>query len=287
MAIRGVSLTITYTAWNTSTNAPQTGDVSNHTIKVCKDGVEATATNSPSEVDSTNFKGEYKLVLTSTEMTCDFITIGGVSSTANVVIVPVKIATEHGVLPTVQQGNAGAVLTSGTGTAQLNVSSGKAPATLAATDVTGNVAADLQTIKTQIVTCAAGVTVLPNVGTSTHALVVDASGFVTVATNNDKTGYSLSVAPPTAAAIATAVWTDTTSSDFTTSGSPGSILVGANGIETGVSLKQAVQRIGATTAGILSGSETNTEVFLGLDGVSTRVTITTDTSGNRTAIVYA
>lgn len=44
--------------------------------------------------------------------------------------------------------------------------SSKAPATLAAGDVSGNVPTDLQTIKTQTVTCAAGVTVLASVGTA-------------------------------------------------------------------------------------------------------------------------
>lgn len=48
---------------------------------------------------------------------------------------------------------------------------------------------------------------------------------VTVTTNNDKTGYSLTVTPPTAAEVATAVWTDTTAGDFTTTSSPGKILV--------------------------------------------------------------
>ncbi len=48
---------------------------------------------------------------------------------------------------------------------------------------------------------------------------------VTVTTNNDKTGYTLVVTPPTAADIATAVWTDTTGSDFATTSSPGKILV--------------------------------------------------------------
>lgn len=48
---------------------------------------------------------------------------------------------------------------------------------------------------------------------------------VTVTTNNDKTGYSLTVAPPTAAQIATTVWQDTTaSSDFSTAGSIGLLL---------------------------------------------------------------
>lgn len=72
------------------------------------------------------------------------------------------------------------------------------PTNFAALAITagGIVQADLQTIKTQAVTCAGAVTILANVGTATHALVVDASGFVTVATNNDKTGYSLTQAFP-------------------------------------------------------------------------------------------
>ncbi len=53
------------------------------------------------------------------------------------------------------------------------------------------VQADLQTIKTQTVTCPGGVAVGAFVGNATHALVVDNSGFVTVITNNDKAGYSL------------------------------------------------------------------------------------------------
>lgn len=56
----------------------------------------------------------------------------------------------------------------------------KPAVTLAAADVSGNLPADIQTVKTQAVTCAAGVTVLPNVGTSTAAPVVDASGRVQV-----------------------------------------------------------------------------------------------------------
>lgn len=48
-------------------------------------------------------------------------------------------------------------------------SAGKVPATLAAGDVTGNLAADLQTIKTQAVTATAGVTFPAAVGTSTYA----------------------------------------------------------------------------------------------------------------------
>jgi hypothetical protein len=53
-------------------------------------------------------------------------------------------------------------------------------------------------------------------------------------TNNDKTGYSLAVAPPTSAAIATAVWTDTTAGDFTVASSIGKSVL--NGVTLGTGL---------------------------------------------------
>jgi hypothetical protein len=57
---------------------------------------------------------------------------------------------------------------------------------------------------------------------------------LTIGTNNDKTGYSLSVTPPTASAIATAVWTDTTAGDFTTALSIGKSIM--NGVSLGTGL---------------------------------------------------
>lgn len=55
-----------------------------------------------------------------------------------------------------------------------------------------------------------GLTALPNIaiGTTGQLATGNASGQTTVATNGDKTGYSLATAPPTAAAIATAVAAD-------------------------------------------------------------------------------
>jgi hypothetical protein len=107
-----------------------------------------------------------------------------------------------GGLPTADASN-GVKLSVGTGTGQVSVASGKVPATLASTDVTGNVAADVQTIKTQTVTCAAGVTVNVNVGTtqpvnftgtSTSALVksdtVDIAG-AAVGTSTAQIGVNL------------------------------------------------------------------------------------------------
>lgn len=49
-----------------------------------------------------------------------------------------------------------------------------------------------------------------------------------VSSNSDKTGYSLAVSPPTASAIATAVWQDATAGDFTVASSIGKALYVAN-----------------------------------------------------------
>ena len=54
MALKDQALTVCYVAWNTSTNAGQTGDSANHTLKLVQDGTEGSPTNSPSQVDSTN-----------------------------------------------------------------------------------------------------------------------------------------------------------------------------------------------------------------------------------------
>lgn len=204
MALKNQALTICYVAWNTSSNAGQTGDASNHTLKIVQDGSEANPTNSPSEVDATNLPGVYKLALTSGDMNYNCVVLGGKSSTSNVSIIPLVIVTERGVLPTVAPATSGGFPTVGTSTGQINpdgsgnvtvggYKSGQDPATLVW-------AASTRTLS--------------------------AFGFsVTVGTNSDKTGYSLTTAPPTAAAIATAVWTDTTAGDFTTTSSPGKILV--------------------------------------------------------------
>lgn len=61
----------------------------------------------------------------------------------------------------------------------------------------------------------------------------------------------------------------------------------ADEVESGVSLKKAIQRIGAVVAGEISGAGTGTEVFLGLDGLTTRVTVVADVDGNRTTVTYS
>ncbi len=51
--------------------------------------------------------------------------------------------------------------------------------------------------------------------TNFSSLAISGAGAVTVGTNNDKTGYSLTTAPPTASAIATQVWSETLPGSYT------------------------------------------------------------------------
>ena len=102
MASRAQALTITYTAWDISTNGPKTGDSANHTLRWIKDGASAAPANTPTQVDATNAPGEYNLTLTDAECTAWFGKLAGKSSTANVVILPVAVNFEN--LPTANPG---------------------------------------------------------------------------------------------------------------------------------------------------------------------------------------
>jgi uncharacterized delta-60 repeat protein len=86
MLPRGESATLTYTAWNTSTNAPQASDAANHTIKFVRDGVSATPAASPANVSGAT--GQCSIAANSKETNCRSLTLSGTSSTANVVIIP-------------------------------------------------------------------------------------------------------------------------------------------------------------------------------------------------------
>lgn len=94
MAIKNQAITVQYVAWDTGNNVGKTGDVANHTIKIVQDGVVATPAASPAEVDATNVPGVYKIALAAAEMNFGFVTVGGVSSTSNIVIIPVNMATQ-------------------------------------------------------------------------------------------------------------------------------------------------------------------------------------------------
>jgi len=95
-----------------------------------------------------------------------------------------------------------------------------------------------------------------NMGTvsSVTGSVGSVVGGVTVTTNNDKTGYTLTVTPPTAAQVATAVWQDATAGDFTVANSVGKSLYNAftanTSVYTAAALANAPTGGGATAAQI-------------------------------------
>lgn len=109
MASRAQSLTVSYVAWDTVNNIGKTGDVANHTLRWIKDGTSSAPTNSASEVDSTNAPGIYKITLTTAECTCDYGTLAGKSSTANISILPTHLSFEQ--LPTAVPGANGGLPT--------------------------------------------------------------------------------------------------------------------------------------------------------------------------------
>ena len=60
----------------------------------------------------------------------------------------------------------------------------------------------------------------------------------------------------------------------------------ADGVETGKTLRQAVQIVAAVLAGKVSGAGSGVERFTGIDGSSPRVEVAADAAGNRTAVTY-
>jgi hypothetical protein len=89
--LKGTSVVLCYFAFDTINNEGKTGDVANHTLRLIKDGTEATPTNAPAEVDSTNCPGLYKLTVTAAESDFVSLMLTGESSTANIEIIPVQV----------------------------------------------------------------------------------------------------------------------------------------------------------------------------------------------------
>lgn len=112
MAIKNVTLTVNFKAYDTAAKAYKTGDAANINMFIIKDGgAPVAATNAETEPDPTNVPGTYELVLTATEMNANFVWIDGKSSTANVIILPIGITTDQGVIAALNNISAAAVNT--------------------------------------------------------------------------------------------------------------------------------------------------------------------------------
>ena len=177
---------------------------------------------------------------------------------------------------------ASVLLSVGTGTGQVNLASGKVPATLASTDVTGNVAADLQTIKTQTVTCAGGVTVpaatlastanitagtittvtnltnAPTAGDFTAAMKTSLNSATPAVTVSDKTGFSLANGSFVTATFGTCDLTSTMKTSVTTAATAATptaaAVTGAVGSVTAAVTLPSIPSNWITAAGIASGA---------------------------------
>ena len=91
MIRNNVAMYIHYSAWDAANNTGKAGDVANHTLKIIVDGVVSDPDNSPAEIVA----GEYRLLLTAAESNgAKFICLAGVSSTADVYIIPAMVITD-------------------------------------------------------------------------------------------------------------------------------------------------------------------------------------------------
>jgi len=137
MLVKNAAQKIHVYAYDSTTGAAKTGDAGNITAYVSLDGTaNAVDDTNPAEVDATNMPGVYVFDLTEAETDCDAFALYAKSSTSDVRLEPIIGFTT-------------------TGTA----------AAIAAT-VPDTQKVDVNTIKTQTVTCGAGVTILASVGTA-------------------------------------------------------------------------------------------------------------------------
>lgn len=237
--------------YDSTTNLPKTGDAANLTAYVSKDygSVTVLGDTSATEMDATNGKGYYLFDLTQAETNADVLLFSCKSTTANMVplgmpavvyTVPanftklvidasgladanaVKVGpTGAGTAQTARDIGLSVLLSSGTGTGQLSITSGIA--SVNTTQLAG-----------QTVTAAAGVTFPSSVASPTN---ITAGVITTVTTVTNQL---------TAAAIATGIWQDTTAGDFTTALSVGKSVM--NGVALGTGLTVA-NLTNAPTAG--------------------------------------
>lgn len=245
---KNVATKIALFAFDTTTGAAKTGDSANLTAYVSKDygAVTVLTDTTATEMDSTNAKGWYLFDVAQAESNADALLFTAKSSTANISVVgqyihttpnrfttlvidaagladanTVKLGpTGAGTAQTARDIGASVLLSSGTGTGQLSITSGIAKV-------------DVDTIKTNPVVNAGTVT-FPTGATLASTTNITA-GTITTATNvTTVNGLAANVITAAATAsdfgteIATAIWQDATAGDFTVASSIGKALYTGN-----------------------------------------------------------
>jgi hypothetical protein len=154
-----------------------------------------------------------------------------------------------------------------------------------AVDASGRILSDLDTIKTQTVTCAAGVTVPTSIASPTN--ITAATGIVLSGVTH--TGAVIPTVTTvtnqlTAAQIATGVWQDTTAGDFTVALSVGKSVMNGVALGTGLTVASVSGAVGSVSGAVGSvtgavGSVTGNvggNVVGSVASVTAGVTVTTN-----------
>lgn len=311
------SQSLTLSAFDSANGTQKTGDAANMVFYVDIDdaGPNAISSNSgvPTEISSTNAKGDYKIALTQGETNGNKLNFTGKSSTSGIVVVSRTYYTYPAnftlfavdgsgridlgkILGTASAGAVGYVGVDWAAVANKTTTNALTGTTIATTQKV-----DVETIKTQAVVAAATVTFpatlvgTSNLPTSFGALVISSRGSLTVSRWDNGTSFaavlldasntfpnvnSAFVGGQTASAAATVTFPAIIASTT-------NILDLADGIEVGLTPRQALRLIAAAIAAKSSGGGTTTITFRNAVADSKdRIAATVDGDSNRTAITY-
>ena len=246
---------VTFFAFNSTTNAPVTGDAANITPYVSKDdgAVTAMTDTSATELDSTNAKGYYIVDVSQSESNADKLLFSAKSSTANVVVIAVPA-----VIYTTPASFTSFVTPTG---AAVNVTQ------FGGSNITS--ASGIPEVKVQSIANNAITTASINDGAITNAKVAD--------------DVDVNVKTMTAGVITSAVVaTGAIDADALAADAVGEILDEV--VEGTITVRQAIRLLLATAVGKASGLDTATAVYRDTGDTVDRVTATTTADGNRTAV---
>ena len=219
MLFYGRAQKIAVFAVDTATGFGKVSDASNLTLQISKDGgSNSAASNTPTEIGY----GLYSLELTASECSADLVCVSGVSSTSGVSISPIIATTEAQAIPYAAAGAAsGLALTSSVSAVSTKVDDVQGSGFDTATD-------SLEAVRNRGDAAWITATGFNTTTPPTASAVADAvwDEVQSAHTTSGTFGYYLdaqvssAAAPPTAAAIADAVWDELTSA-HTVSGSYG------------------------------------------------------------------
>lgn len=278
--LRGVSYTAVFYAYYAD-GSPATGQASNITVRVSKDGgTPATTTNSPVEISSTTMPGWYRVTLTASETDANSVLVVPRHNNPSLVFCSQIVAfTELGRVDVAVSSRS----TLTTSDVQSALTSQGYTTTRAGyldrLDV--NVSSRMPSGNVTVGGYASGQSPADLVlATPANKLATDTSGRVTVGTNADKSGYSLTAAEHTS--IASAVWSATTRTltSFGTLASDVASAVWSFTIEASHSALHWLRMMGSVMFGKRSVSG-DQFTYYGMNDTTVRVSGTVDENRNR------